>query len=170
MGLSSLNHLYRQVILDHAQHPRHQHRLAEFSTQIELLNPTCGDALLLQVNIVDDVIQNVGFQGDGCSISMASASMMCDALLGKTIEEASHLITTFNHLIGGQSPIIQFDKGELSENIVAHYLDLLEDAALLEGVKQFPARYKCAILAWRAMAMSLDGCHDTQLDGLHIKH
>ena len=141
MSLNQLNQLYRQVILDHGQHPRHFGKLDHASQEVELFNPTCGDAIVLSLKIEDDYIVDLAFSGQGCTISMASASMMCEALLGKTKDQA---------LVGGP--------GQADES----WEQALGDAALLEGVKAFPARYKCAILAWKALGLGLD--QDTSLD------
>ena len=143
MGLTRLNNLYRQVILDHAQHPRNKQLLDDYSEQIELLNPTCGDAITIRFKLEADKISAIGFVGSGCSISMASASMMTEAVKGKTHQEAMALIRGFNYLVGG-TQVAPIDEESLG------------DASLLEGVKQFPARYKCAVLAWRALELGLD--------------
>lgn len=91
MGLSKLDNLYRQVILDHSSHPHHRGSLTDSTSKIELNNPTCGDVIELQVDVKDGIIKNIAFDGSGCSISTASASMMTDAVIGKSIEEAEHL-------------------------------------------------------------------------------
>ena len=156
MSLNQLNQLYRQVILDHGQHPRHFGKLDHASQEVELFNPTCGDAIVLSLKIEDDYIVDLAFSGQGCTISMASASMMCEALLGKTKDQALAMIATFQALVGGP--------GQADES----WEQALGDAALLEGVKAFPARYKCAILAWKALGLGLD--QDTSLDEGLIRH
>lgn len=138
MALSNLSQLYREVILDHAQHPRNQKVLDDATHQMELLNPTCGDAIVVQVKVKDHQIQEVAYTGHGCSISMASASMMTQAMKGKQLEEAIQMIEVFNQLVKG-------------ETIEEKWEEDLKDAYYLEGVKQFPARYKCAVLAWKAL-------------------
>lgn len=136
MALSRLDNLYRQVILDHSSHPHHHGTLKESSQSIELNNPTCGDVIQLQVDIQDNVIKNIAFDGSGCSISTASASMMTEAVLGKTVIEAEELAEEFSQLVQGN---------EIKK------ADELGDAAMLSGVAKFPARIKCATLAWKAL-------------------
>ncbi|UUX34150.1 Fe-S cluster assembly sulfur transfer protein SufU [Fundicoccus culcitae] len=147
MHLNNLSSLYREVILDHAQHPHNRKKLENPSGQMELLNPTCGDAIMVQWTSEDNLIKEVAFEGYGCSISIASASLMTDALMGKSIEQAIQLINTFNTLITSTE--------EISDSL----LNELGDAVLLEGIQQFPARYKCAILAWRAIEYGINGQH-----------
>jgi len=141
MALSKLDQLYRQVILDHSNFPRHKGIQSEKTAEvIELNNPTCGDVLQLQLELSNDGhITSARFDGQGCSISMASASMMCDILEGKTLPEALELAEDFSKLVQGQS---------VNE-------DRLEDAALLSGVSKFPARIKCATLAWKALEKAI---------------
>ncbi|MBD3949275.1 SUF system NifU family Fe-S cluster assembly protein [Tuanshanicoccus lijuaniae] len=139
MALNDLAHLYREVILDHAQHPRNQQTMRNATYQMELLNPTCGDAITVQLMVSSaGSIEKVTYTGSGCSISMASASMMTEVLMNKTLDEAIHLIEQFNRLVKGEA--IE-DESE----------ELLKDAYYLAGVKNFPARYKCAVLAWKAV-------------------
>lgn len=146
MGLDRLSGLYRQVLLDHAQNPRNKRAVPDYTGQMELLNPTCGDAIVVQYRIDDQVLVDVGFTGYGCSISMASASMMTEVMKGQTLAQAEQLVSAFNQLIGGND-----NKGANPESFV----EQLKDAYFLEGVKQFPARYKCAILAWKALQMGI---------------
>ena len=144
MALSKLDNLYRHVILDHSSHPHHRGTLTESTNKIEMNNPTCGDVIELQVEIKDGKINNIAFDGSGCSISTASASMMTDAVIGKTIAEAEQLTDDFLLLVQGK---------EVAD------LEPLGDAAMLSGVAKFPARIKCATLAWKALgkAMEEDG-------------
>lgn len=160
MGLDKLGMLYRQVLLEHANRPRNFGTLADYTKQVELLNPTCGDAIVVQYLLENHRITQVGFTGHGCSISMASASMMTEALKGKATQQAEALIQAFNALVGGDGDAIDLTP-ELEEQ--------LKDAVLLEGVKQFPARYKCAILAWKAMEMGIKQEQTELLDGLTLK-
>lgn len=141
MGLSKLDTLYRQVILDHSSNPHHHGTLDEKATEVELHNPTCGDVINLQIDLKDDKIQDIAFSGSGCSISTASASMMTDAVMGKTMEEAKEMVLEFSKMV----------QGEDIKNS-----DELGDAALLSGVAKFPARIKCATLAWKALYQALD--------------
>lgn len=136
MALSKLDNLYRQVILDHSSHPHHRGTLTESTSRIELNNPTCGDVIELQVEVKEGIIKNIAFNGNGCSISTASASMMTDAVMGKSVEEAQQLITDFSQLVQGKD---------------VKAIDQLGDAAMLSGVAKFPARIKCAALGWKAL-------------------
>lgn len=139
MALSKLDNLYRQVILDHSSHPHHHGVLDDATNQIELNNPTCGDVIQLQLVEKDGIIQDIKFDGSGCSISTASASMMTDAVIGQPVEEAERLIGEFLELV----------QGEDIED------DALGDAAMLSGVAKFPARIKCATLSWKALERAL---------------
>ena len=140
MALTKLDQLYRQVILDHSSHPHHHGKLTDATNQIELLNPTCGDVMQLQLIVKDQVIKDIRFDGRGCTISQASASMMTDAVMGKTVSEALALANQFSLLVQGK------DVPKLEE---------LGDAALLNGVAKFPARIKCATLSWKALEKAL---------------
>lgn len=137
MALSRLDNLYRQVILDHTNHPHNKGVLDEATSQIELNNPTCGDVIQLQLVMKDGVIDEIAFDGHGCSISMASASMMTDAVKGKTEKEAIEIIADFLELVQGEN--------------IGEKKKVLKDAQMLGGVAKFPARIKCATLAWKAL-------------------
>lgn len=145
MGLDKLAHLYREVLLDHAQHPRNRGELADPTHQMELLNPTCGDAVIVQCRLVEGKVEAVAFQGSGCSISIASASMMTEVLAGQTLDQALALVNDFNHLISDQATSL--NEASLDE--------ALKDAYFLEGLKQFPSRYKCGVLAWKAFELGV---------------
>lgn len=141
MALSKLENLYRQVILDHSSYPHHHGLLEDATDQVEMNNPTCGDEIQLQLKIVDGVIEDVRFAGSGCSISTASASMMADAIIGKTEEEALTMIDQFSQMVQGE----ETDTKQLG------------DAAILSGVAKFPARIKCATLGWKALERAIEG-------------
>lgn len=140
MALSKLENLYRQVILDHSSHPHHHGLLEDATDQVEMNNPTCGDEIRLQLKIEDGVIKDVRFDGLGCSISTASASMMSDAIIGKTEAEALEMIEQFSQMV----------QGEEADT------DQLGDAAILSGVAKFPARIKCATLGWKALERAIE--------------
>lgn len=130
-----LDDLYRRVIMDHYKTPRNRGQFdSEDAVSVELNNPTCGDKITLQLQIVDGIVQNAKYTGDGCSISMSSASMMTDAVKGKTLEEALQIAEDFSGLMKGQP--VEFE---------------YEDIEALSGVNKFPARIKCATLAWNAL-------------------
>lgn len=130
-----LDELYRQVIMDHYQHPRNQGELHEDAVAVDLRNPSCGDEITLQMVIQNGVVEDVRFKGSGCSISMASASMMTEAVKGKSIDEALQLSQSFREMMTGKSVD----------------LDALGELESLQGVAKFPARIKCATLAWQAL-------------------
>ncbi|HLQ39886.1 MAG TPA: SUF system NifU family Fe-S cluster assembly protein [Tetragenococcus sp.] len=136
MGLSKLENLYRQVILDHSTHPHNNGTLDDSSYHIEMNNPTCGDVIHLEVKTEGDVIKDIAFSGHGCSISTASASMMTDAVKGKTVDEALKMADDFSLMVQGED---------------VPDVDKLGDAEILSGVTKFPARVKCATLSWKAL-------------------
>lgn len=155
MALSKLDNLYRQVILDHSSHPHHHGSLEKSSQRIEMNNPTCGDVIHLEIDTEDGIIKNIAFSGHGCSISTASASMMTEAVIGKTTEEVAELSESFSQLVQGNEV----------EN-----LDDLGDAAMLSGVAKFPARIKCATLAWKALEKALEDPETGIGESGFIKH
>ncbi|WP_430611081.1 Fe-S cluster assembly sulfur transfer protein SufU [Enterococcus sp. DIV0876] len=140
MALTRLDNLYRQVILDHSSHPHHRGTLGASTYKVELNNPTCGDVIHLELAVDGETIKDLAFTGEGCSISTASASMMGDAVIGKTLTEAGELSQLFSELVQGH---------EVAES------DRLGDASMLGGVAKFPARIKCATLAWKALEKAI---------------
>ncbi|GFH39613.1 Fe-S cluster assembly sulfur transfer protein SufU [Pseudolactococcus insecticola] len=140
MALSKLDNLYRQVILDHSGHPHHRGELLD-GTTVDLNNPTCGDVIKLSLKLDGDTISDIAFDGSGCSISTASASMMTDAVIGKSSSEALELAEIFSEMVQGQADNRQKQLG---------------DAALLSGVAKFPQRIKCSTLAWNALKKALE--------------
>lgn len=139
MALSRLESLYRQVILDHSSRPRNFGALDQATGSLEVDNPTCGDVIHLHLRLVDDRIEDVSFNGHGCSISTASASMMTEQIKGKTMDESKQMIEEFLLLVQG---------AELEDS---H----LGDAEVLSGVAKFPARIRCATLSWKALERML---------------
>ncbi|HLQ98199.1 MAG TPA: SUF system NifU family Fe-S cluster assembly protein [Candidatus Dormibacteraeota bacterium] len=137
MSFNNLDTLYRQVIMDHYKHPRNWGVLDDNTIMVEMNNPTCGDRIGLQLQLEDDIVKDVKFEGEGCSISLASASMMTQAIKGKKIPEALEMSEYFSKMMVGED----IDVGELD----------LDDLEALQGVSKFPARIKCATLAWQAM-------------------
>jgi len=142
MSLSGLNNLYREVILDHSEHPHHKHSLTNVTHKITLKNPTCGDVINLEIELKNDQIADIGFTGEGCTISQSSASMMTDAVMGKSVTESLVMAQIFSDMVMGK----KHTEAELSK---------LGDAAILSSVMQFPARIKCATLCWWALRKSL---------------
>ena len=135
---NDLRELYQQVILDHNKSPRNFRIIEHPSHQAEGYNPLCGDRIDVFVNVKDGVIEDISFQGKGCAISKASASLMSSIVKGKPVVEAEKLFEKFKELI----------TGKLGEN---PDLEELGKLAVLAGVKDFPARVKCASLAWHTM-------------------
>lgn len=138
----SLDSLYRRVIMDHYQNPKNRGRIDDGAFTIDMNNPTCGDSISLQMNIEDGRITDVKFLGDGCSISMASASMMTEAVKGLTIEQSLELADLFSRMMQG-------------EEVDAERFPL-EDIEALTGVRNFPARIKCATLSWKALGKGIE--------------
>jgi nitrogen fixation NifU-like protein len=136
-----LEELYQDIILDHYRHPRNARALAESEVLADEENPTCGDHIRLAVSVAGGRVTDVQFEGKGCAISTASASLMSERLKGAPVTEARALIADFVALIRGE------------KNIPA---DALGDLAALEGVKEYPMRVKCATMAWHAMGKALD--------------
>ncbi|TCT19100.1 nitrogen fixation NifU-like protein [Melghiribacillus thermohalophilus] len=138
MSFDNLETLYRQVIMDHYKNPRNRGTLeGDDSLTIDMNNPTCGDSIHLQMKIEDGKVADAKFEGEGCSISMSSASMMTQAIKGKTVEEALEMSKMFSDMVQGK----EIDADEIE----------LGDIVALQGVSKFPARIKCATLAWKAM-------------------
>lgn len=141
MSFNNLDQLYRQVIMDHYKNPRNKGQLEDGTLTIDMNNPTCGDRIHLTMNVEDGKVSEARFDGEGCSISMASASMMTQAIKGKDIETALRLSKTFSEMMQGNDYPDDLDLGDIEA---------------LQGVAKFPARIKCATLAWKAMEKGLD--------------
>lgn len=137
--MSMTNDLYQQVILDHSKKPRNFGKLEHETHKAEGFNPLCGDHLWVYLEVDSEgKIQNVSFQGDGCAISRASASMMTQSVKGKTIDEAQKLFSEFHRLVIGEL------KPDKEENV-------LGKLAIFSGIWQYPSRVKCAALAWHTL-------------------
>jgi len=132
--------LYREIILDHYTCQRHKGHLEHPTNSMEGVNPSCGDTVEIDIVVEDGHIRAVGFLGDGCSISMASASMMAEALQGKTLEEARRLAEAFKAR--------QLTKGAIPDPPEGLEIGELE---ALDGVRAYPVRIKCALLAWNTL-------------------
>ncbi|KKK39355.1 nitrogen fixation protein NifU [Mesobacillus campisalis] len=143
MSFNNLDTLYRQVIMDHYKNPRNKGILEEDgSLTINMNNPTCGDRIQLTMKVEDGKVSDAKFEGEGCSISMSSASMMTQAIKGRTVEDAIKLSKIFSDMMLGK----EYDEEDLD----------LGDIEALQGVAKFPARIKCATLAWKAMEKGLN--------------
>jgi nitrogen fixation protein NifU and related proteins len=140
MSSNNLDNLYRRVIMDHYKNPRNRGILEDGSHTINMNNPTCGDRIQLTFKVEDGVVIDARFEGEGCSISMSSASMMTQAIKGKKVEEAIKLSKIFSDIMQGKEYDDDIDLGDIEA---------------LQGVAKFPARIKCATLAWKAMEKGL---------------
>ncbi|HEY8365427.1 MAG TPA: SUF system NifU family Fe-S cluster assembly protein [Haloplasmataceae bacterium] len=139
---SNLEVLYRQVIMDHYKNPRNKglKKDGEYY-QVHLTNPTCGDDVTIQIKVENNIITEVNHDGTGCSISMSAASVMCETIQGLTIDDAKKVIENYIHMVKGE----EFDQEML-----------LGDTIVYQGVAQFPARFKCATIAWKALDKAID--------------
>ena len=140
--MSELTDLYQEVILDHNRRPRNFRAIDEATRRQEGYNPLCGDRLTLYVKLDGDRISDVAFQGTGCAISKASASLMTEALKGKTVDEARALFDRFHDMVTSSPETALPDLGKL---------------AVLAGVREFPTRIKCASLAWHTLKAAVAG-------------
>jgi len=140
--MQDLHDLYQEVILDHNKRPRNFGPLPDATQSARGHNPLCGDKLTLSLKIAGDRIENVSFEGSGCAISKASASLMTDAIKGRTIDDATRLFDLFHQMV--TTPIDQ----PIDEEAVGKL-------AVLGGVREFPARVKCASLAWHTLKAAL---------------
>ncbi len=146
--MSDLRELYQEVILDHHKKPRNFRKLADATRQVEGYNPLCGDKVTVYVKLDGDVVRDVSFQGAGCAISTASASMMTESLKGKTRAEAEALFRGFQDLVTGK-PSAGADAAKLGK------------LAVFTGVREFPVRVKCATLAWHTFQAAVAGENKT---------
>lgn len=133
----SLQDLYQEIIIDHSKQPRNYGELANANHCKCGLNPLCGDQLTLAIRVGNEIVEDVRFNGNGCAISMASASLMTEAIKGKTVSEIKNLFDQFHHLV---------TKGEAK-----HDSENLGKLAVFSGVASFPVRVKCATLAWHTL-------------------
>jgi len=139
--MSDLTDLYQEVILDHNKRPRNFHAIDNASHSAEGYNPLCGDRLNLYLTLDNGVVTDVGFQGSGCAISKASASLMTDSIKGRPIEEVRDLFRRFHAMVTTPPDQPVENLGKLS---------------VLSGVREFPVRVKCASLAWHTLKAALD--------------
>jgi len=148
--LDELRDLYQEVILDHGKNPRNFRRPESFTKEALGNNPMCGDALVIYLTVGDDgTIADVAFQGQGCAISMASASMMTEILKGRSVDEAERLFEMFHAMCTGEEPD--------AASIAATDEETVERLQMLSGVREFPMRVKCATLAWHTMDAAVKG-------------
>lgn len=135
------NNFYREVINDHNLRPVHKHELTDANLEMRGMNPSCGDDITLRLRVKDGIIENGAYTGDGCAISQASADIMLDLVIGRTVAEAEELKDIFLRMIKGKITDEEFEK--------------LEEAGALTDVSHMPARVKCAVLGWHTLESML---------------
>ena len=145
--MSALRELYQEVILDYGKSPRNFGRPPSVTGESHGHNPLCGDTVTIYLAVEDGTVTDVGFEGRGCAISMASASMMTEILCGKSVDEVRAMFASFHALVASPDPACApgFETPEMDKLIV------------LAGVREFPMRVKCATLPWHTMKAALDG-------------
>ena len=141
--MAGLSDLYQEILLEHNSKPHNFRKVEEANQIADGYNPLCGDQITLYLKVVNGLIDDVGFQGVGCAISRASASMMTQSIKGQSVEKAQEIFGAFHHMI--TEPGAELD------------LDTLGDLETLSGVNEYPTRIKCAILAWHTMKAALSG-------------
>jgi nitrogen fixation NifU-like protein len=148
---SPLDAMYQEIILDHYKNPHHKGLREPYEAEVHHVNPTCGDEVTLRVHLTDGVVSDVSYDAVGCSISQASASVLTDLVIGRSVDDALAIHADFLALMQGKGTV------EPDEEV-------LEDGIAFAGVAKFPARVKCALLSWMAWkdatAQSLAGAHD----------
>lgn len=142
--MSDLHDLYQEVILDHSKRPRNLRQLPEANRRADGYNPLCGDKVTIQLKMEEGRVADVSFQGSGCAISTASASLMTEMLRGKSEAEIEKLFERFHALVAGDGQV-EPELGKL---------------AVFSGVREYPARVKCATLAWHTLRAALRDAHD----------
>ncbi len=143
--MSDLRELYQEVILDHNRSPRNFGRLEDPTLQADGHNPLCGDKLTVALNVADGVVTDIRFEGSGCAISKASASLMTEGIKGKTLDEARALFERFHQMVTDQAAPADASLGKLT---------------VFAGVRDYPARVKCAILAWHTLLAAVDNSQE----------
>ncbi len=139
--MSDLRELYQEVILDHSRRPRNAGRPDSANHQAQGDNPLCGDRIMIYLTVDDGVVKDIGFDGRGCAISMASASLMTEAVKGKTLEQASEIFARFHALVTGEEAVEE---------------EALDKLVVFSGVRDFPVRVKCATLPWHTLAAAMN--------------
>ena len=145
--MSNLHELYQEILLEHNNKPRNFRTLPDANRQADGYNPLCGDQITLYLKVEDDVIADVAFQGQGCAISRASASMLTQSVKGETLAKAEEIFDGFHALITDPDADVDYD--------------LLGDLEMLSGVSAFPTRIKCAVLAWHTLNAAIEGKEDS---------
>jgi nitrogen fixation NifU-like protein len=151
MADAALDALYQEVILDHNRRPRNYHAMEHATCSADGKNPNCGDQLTVWLKVTDDAVEDISFQGVGCAISKASASLMTVAVKGKSRADAVKMFEKVHRLVTGEEPALAKDKE-------------LGALRALGGVSKFPMRVKCASLSWHAMKAALDGSREVSTE------
>ncbi|MBZ5499203.1 MAG: SUF system NifU family Fe-S cluster assembly protein [Acidobacteriia bacterium] len=146
--MPDLRELYQEVILDHHKRPRNFRRPEDANKHADGFNPLCGDKVTVFVRMENGIVRDIAFQGSGCAISTASASMMTESLKGKSETEVAQIFQRFHDLVTGRSPADADSAG-------------LGKLAVFSGVREYPVRVKCATLAWHTMRAALEGSQET---------
>ena len=141
--MASLGDLYQEILLEHNSRPRNFRKLEDANRSADGYNPLCGDKVELFLKLEDDFISDVAFQGSGCAISRASASMLTQSIKGQSVEKAHEIFEAFHNMLTDPSAEVDYD--------------LLDDLESLSGVSDYPTRIKCAVLAWHTLRAALDG-------------
>ncbi len=147
--MNDLRELYQEVILDHGRKPRNFGALPDANREAHGHNPLCGDKLDVRLKVKDGIVEDVKFEGAGCAISVASASLMTEALKGRTEAEANALFEKFHALITGEA------------DVTLDQLEELDKLAVFSGVRDYPLRVKCATLGWHTMHAALENSGET---------
>ncbi len=147
MSSSDLRDLYQQVIVDHSKRPRNFRIIEQANRKVDGYNPLCGDRITLYLTMEGDVVRDISFQGAGCAISTASASLLTEALKGKSLKDAEALFESFHELVTGLTP--------------GHTEPKLGKLEAFSGVCDYPTRVKCATLAWHTLRAALKGGGET---------
>lgn len=145
--MSDLSELYQEILLEHNSKPRNFRKLEDANHTADGYNPLCGDQITLYLKVEGGLITDVGFQGSGCAISRASASMMTQSVKGQKLEKAEEIFDEFHKMLTRRGADLDYDK--------------LGDLDMLSGVAEYPARIKCAVLAWHTLHAALEGKAET---------
>jgi nitrogen fixation NifU-like protein len=155
--MSELSELYQQVILDHNKKPRNFRKLATANHSAEGFNPLCGDQLTVYLNLEGEEVKEISFEGSGCAISKAAASMMTQAVKGKSKAEAEQLFNDFHGMVTGEFEMTEDEDGDNQSG-------RLGNLRVFAGVREFPVRVKCATLPWHTMHAALHNLQSTSTE------
>ncbi len=141
--MTDLRELYQEIILDHTRHPRNHHKIGKVTHEADGYNPLCGDKVRLFLDVEEGKVADIGFEGTGCAISTSSASLLTEAVKGKTLQEVDLLFHGFHDLVTGKLQDVESIAG-------------LDKLAAFTGVREFPVRIKCATLVWHTLKAALE--------------